>query len=191
MIGEILRFAIMCGVWIIPYAMPKREEKIKNLCAGFCTARAAAQLCGRCAWTYSVVFGELPGMLMLAVTAAGSIALFEMLSGERSDLILASVYTFFSAAESEYTAHDGSIINEAAEGVRMGLAGISEAGGKRTLLLCAMAAAGTAAGCFGAEMPAAFSAISCCALLVKGIRNISADRWCIVGASAACILSYL
>lgn len=187
----VLKIIAMCAVWSVPYLIPKKKEQTDSFCAGFCVAEALAVLCGRCAWMYSVVFGELLGFIMLAVTILGAVCLFELLSGAHSNLLLMSLYVFFSSAENEYLPLDTPIINALAKGVRLGGAGMSDAGGKRTAVMLAFAVAGSFVSLCGTQMPSAFAAVSCCALLCRGMKGISADRYCCMGAAVACLLSYL
>ena len=191
MAKALLKIIVMCAVWGIPRIVPKKKEQIDSFCAGFCTAEALAVLCGRCAWMYSVVFGELFGFVMLSVTVLGAVCLFNLLSGANSNLLLTSIYVFFSSAESEYQPLDTPIINAMAKGVRLGGSGMSDSGGKRTAVLLVFAAAGCFVSVYGNGMPSAFGAISCCALLCRGMKNISSDRHCCIGAAVACLLSYL
>ncbi len=139
---------------------------------------------------YSVVFGELFGFIMLAVTVAGALALFGLLSGERSGVLLVAVYMFFSSAENEYTYADTPIINTAVQTLRMGAAGMGEAMGRKTVILLVSMLAGGIVSLSGTSLPAALGAISCCALLYNGVRNIYSDLPCLIGAAAACILAY-
>ncbi len=175
----------------LPRLMRLEKEKTESFCAGFCIAEAISRLCGRCAWTYSVVFGEIMGFVMLSITTLGALLLFGLLSGRHSGLLLTSLYIFFSSADSEYIAYEKPIINASAEGVRLGCTGLRDAEGKKTVLLLLCAAAGNIAGIFSTRMPAAFSVIASCGLLSRGMKEISSDRCCVMGAAAACVLAYL
>ncbi len=183
--------AMTALILYLPRLMRLKRETAESFCAGFCMAEAISGLCGRCAWTYSVVFGEMMGLVMLSITTLGALLLFELLSGRHSGLLLTSLYIFFSSADSEYIAYEKPIINASAQGIRMGCAGLKEAEGRKTVLLLLCAAAGNIAGTFSARMPAAFSVIAACGLLSKAIKDISSDRYCMIGAAAACVLVYL
>lgn len=183
-----VRIIMMCIVWAAAY-IPKRE-KTESFCAGFCVAEAITGLCGRCSWMYSVVFGEYLGFVMLTVTVAGAMVLFGFLS-EKGGTLLSAIYIFFSSAELEYVSAEVPIINTAAKGIRLGCVG---AGGKSWGGMAAMlvsAVSGSLLTFCGTKIPVAFSAISCCALLTKGIKNISCGKWCCVGSAAAVVLAYL
>ncbi len=191
MLQTVLNILVSCGVWITGGRMNKKcENLIRSFWAGFCMAEGIAGLCGRCTWMYSVVFGELFGFVMLAVTVVGGTALFSLLSGTGS-LLLTSFYIFFFSAESEYQLMETPIISAAAKGMRTGLAGLNDTAGKKLPILLASSAAGNLLSMSDTQLPAAFAAISCCALLAAGIKNVSADRWCAAGAVTACLLAYL
>lgn len=191
MLNAVVKTVIMCAVWYTSHLMPSKAEQLRHLCAGFCVAEALSVLSGRCAWMYSVVFGEYMGFLMLTVTVFGAVCLFELLSGSHSRLLLTTLYVFFSSAESEYISSDTPIISALADGVSHGIVGINDSRGKGFALLLAFAAIGNFANLSGAQMPSAFAAISCCALLCRGMKDIAADRYCCFGAVVACLLSYL
>lgn len=187
----IIKTAVIALLWRLPYYLPiKKEEKIKSFCAGFCMAEAISVLCIECTWMYSVVFGEAIGFFILSATVAGSLLLFSLLSGKNGGVLLTAVYMFFSSAESEYDPTSAPIINIAAHTLRMGAAGADEATGKRAVILLFSAFAGGVISLAENQLPAAFGAISCCALLCNGIRNISHSPSCLIGAAAACLLAY-
>lgn len=194
MLKMLLKLAVMIIVLSAPHFTAKYGRKIKSFCVGFCIAEAVSGLCGRCAWTYSVVFGELFGFIMLAVTAAGAIGLFYLLSGENGSMLLNALYILFSSAGTEYLSGDTPIIKTISEGVRLGCVGMSERKIKHAVLMAVCAFAGQLWCMTGTQIPASFSAISCCALLCAGIKSIDADMLkyaCCIGAVSACLLAYL
>ncbi len=191
MLNAAVKIVIMGAMWCVPRLIPEKEEHLKRFCAGFCIAEALSVLCGRCAWTYSVVFGECIGFFMLTVTVLGAVCLFELLSGCHSKLLLTALYVFFSSAENEYISADASIISSSAEGLSLGFVGMNDSHGKKKAVLIAFATIGNLISLFGSPMPSAFAAISCCALLCRGMKDIAADKYCCLGTTAACLLSYL
>ncbi len=185
-----LKTAAISVVWLLGRFFNVNNDTIKGFFAGFCMAEALTVLCGRCSWIYSVVFGELPGFLMLAVTIAGSLLLFSFFSGEKSGVVLTGLYIFFSSIENEYNAVQTPIINTTAHALRLGAAGINEAKGKRISILIVLNVAGGLLSLSNQQMPAAFAAISCCALLYNAAKNISSEPCCLTGAAVACLLAY-
>ncbi len=185
-----IKTAVTAVLWLLTYYMPCSKEKIKSFCAGFCFAEAVTGLCGRCSWMYSVVFGERLGFVMLAATAVGALLLFELLSGEHSSSMLTALYIFFSSAESEYISAGAPIINLTVQGLRTGAVGLNEAISRRWMLPLAAAIAGNAASLMNTRLPAAFAAISCCALLHCAVKNFVPERSSLLGAALACLLAY-
>lgn len=186
----IIKTAVSALLWRLPHYLPIKEEKIKSFRAGFCMAEAIAVLCTECAWMYSVVFGEITGFLMLTLTVAGSLLLFCLLSGKTSSVLLTALYLFFSSEKSEYNPAPESIINTSAGILRIGIAGVNEAKGKRWIILCLSVLAGGMLSISDASLPTAFRAIACSALLYGASRNISCEMPCIAGCACACILAY-
>lgn len=175
----------------LPHLFRLKKEKTESFCAGFCIAQGTGELCTHCPWMYSVVFGETTGFIMFAVTIIGSLVLFALLTNERSVFLHVLVYIFFSSAGYAYSEGEKSIIELTAHGFREGCAGVGNSEKRKPLIMLLCAVAGSIVGGFAETLPAAFSAISCCGLIVKGMRGINGEKTCVAGIAAACLLAYI